>query len=375
MSPAATMLPLPPVPRPAVVNRPRAVRAEGKVPRLLHVTNGDSAADLLRLSGVPGTVTLTADVLHEGPVPPPTLAPERWRKVRARYLAESGYDGYDESLARLAEWDRALDAFRSYEEVVLWFEHDLFDQLHLIRLLDWFGRREVGWTRLSMVCIGELPGEERFHGLGQLAPMDFNALLEVRKPVTDEQMRLARHAWRVFSSAEPIGLELLLRRDTSALPYLAGALLRHLEEFPSVRNGLPRTEHQGLLAVAEMSGMNEGDGPPTFAEVFRAAQNKEERAFLGDLPFLRRLRDMAARPRPLLRLEPGADDSMAGLQVTITPTGLDVLEGREDWIHIHGIDRWLGGVHLVGFESQWRWDPDRQRLVPTWAPAPPINSW
>ncbi|HYG63532.1 MAG TPA: hypothetical protein VEL74_13200 [Thermoanaerobaculia bacterium] len=372
MSQAATLLPLPPVPRPAVVSRPRTVRLETSVPRLLHVTNGDCAADLLRLSGIPGTVTLTADVLHDGPVPPPTLAPERWRKVRARFLAESGYEGYDECLARLTEWDRALEAFRSYEEVVLWFEHDLFDQLHLIRLLDWFGRREVGWTRLSVVCIGEFPGIQRFRGLGQLEPMDFTSLLELRKPVTDEQIRLARNAWRVFCSAEPIGLELLLRRDTSALPFLAGALLRHLEEFPSTRNGLSRTEHQGLLAVAEVAG---DGGAATFAEVFQAAQDKEERAFLGDLPFLQRLREMASRPRPLLRIEPGSDDSMAALQVTITPAGLEVLDGREDWVHIHGIDRWLGGVHLVGFESQWRWDPDRQRLAPTWAPAPPASAW
>jgi hypothetical protein len=346
------------------------VSAGGAAPRILHVTNGDCAADLLRLADVPGQVTLTADLLHEGPIPPPTLAPERWRKVRARYLAESGYEGYDECLSRLTEWDRALEGFRAYEEVVLWFEHDLFDQLHLIRLLDGFGRREVGWTRLSLICIGEFPGLPRFRGLGQLDPVDMAALLETRQPVRDEQMRLARHAWRVFCSAEPIGIELLLRRDTSALPYLAGALLRHLEEFPSLRNGLSRTEHQALMAVAA------ADGSASFEEVFETAQDMDEPAFLGDVPFLLRLRGLAARPRPLLRIEPGASDSMLDLQVTITPAGLDVLEGREDWIHIHGVDRWLGGVHLVGFESQWRWDPARQRLVSTLAPrAPSPNGW
>jgi hypothetical protein len=33
-------------------------------------------------------------------------------------------------------------------------------------------------------------------------------------------------------------------------------------------------------------------------------------------------------------------------------------------VRIHGIDRWLGGVHLHGHDAQWRWDPDRDRLVP-----------
>ncbi len=353
MNPTVTVQPLGPVPRPVAVALPRpSVRASASTPRLLHITNGDSAADLLRLAGVPGSVTLSADVLHEGPVPA-GLPPERWRKVRARYIAESGYEGYDECLARLTEWDRAIDGFRSYDEVVLWFEHDLFDQLHLIRLLEGFSRREMGWTRLSLVCTGEY--------LGHLEPTDMTALLDARRPATSGQIRLARHAWRVFTSPEPIGLELLLRRDTSDLPYLAGALYRHLEEFPSAHNGLSRTEQQALTAAAMTTA-----GPVSFEDLFRTTQQMEERIFLGDLPLLRRLRELASRPRPLLRIDPGAaGDSFRTLQISMTPTGLAVLEGREDWVHIHGIDRWLGGVHLHGTEARWRWDSRQQRLVPT----------
>ena len=56
--------------------------------------------------------------------------------MRARYLAESGYDDYDSCLARLTRWDHTLEEAGAYDEVVLWFEHDLFDQLLLIRTLD-----------------------------------------------------------------------------------------------------------------------------------------------------------------------------------------------------------------------------------------------
>src|SRR5437763_321477 len=113
---------------------PRAeLRPAPPARRMLHVTNGDVAAERLRLSvGAGGEVTVTADVLHEGPAPG-GLPPERWRKIRARYLAESGYEDYDSALARLTRWDRALEGSGSWDEVVLWFEHDLFDQLLLIR--------------------------------------------------------------------------------------------------------------------------------------------------------------------------------------------------------------------------------------------------
>jgi hypothetical protein len=334
----------------------RFIRAARSAVRLLHITNGSIAAEGIRLSGVPGTVTPSADLLYEGPTPA-GLPPERWRKVRARYLAECGYGGYEECLADLNTWDRAVEEARTYDEVVLWFEHDLFDQLQLIRLLDGFASRDLGLTKLSLICIGAFPGVEPFHGLGQLTPEQMGSLLETRRPVTKDQLVLARHAWRVFCAPEPVGLEVALRRDTSALPFLAGALQRHLEEFPSTRNGLARTEHQALAAL-ESAG-----GTAHFEVLFHTVQQTEERVFLGDASFLHRLVDLSTDPRRLVRLE-REGGSARNQRVTLTSTGQDVLEGRDDWVRIHGIDRWLGGVHLHGREAQWRWDPDRGRLVP-----------
>jgi hypothetical protein len=347
-----------PYPEPFVAISPERFLQRAKAPaRLLHITNGSVAADILRESGVPGRVTITADVLHEGPTPA-GLPPERWRKVRARYLAESGYGGYDECLATLTEWDHALEEHRAEDELILWFEHDLFDQLLLIRTLDHLASRDLGLTRLSLICIGEHPEVRPFHGLGDLNPGQMAALLETRRPVTREQIVLARHAWRAFCAAEPIAIEVAIRRDTSALPFLAGALHRHLEEFPSLQGGLSRTEHQALAVLAAAGG------GLFFEDLFRTAQDMEERRFMGDSSFLRRLQELSDDPRRLIRLEREPGSGLRDTRVILTSTGQDVLEGRDDWVRIHGIDRWLGGVHLHGREAQWRWDPARDRLVP-----------
>jgi hypothetical protein len=332
----------------ALEPRPAATR------RMLHVTNGDSAAGTLRLSGISGDVSVTADVLHEGPAPA-GLPPERWRKVRARYLAESGYDDYDSCLARLTRWDHTLEDCRSYDEVVLWFEHDLFDQLLLIRALDGFAGRNLGGTELSLICIGEFPGVLPFHGLGQLTPQQMATLLPRRQRVYEGQKLLAREAWRAFCSPDPTGLEAILARDTSPLPFLAGALRRHLEELPWVPDGLARSERQILLALRQ--------GAATFEEAFRATQGMEERVYLGDASFGRILRELAAPPRPLLRCEPAAGGPARAQRIALTATGREVLEGRDDWVGIRGIDRWLGGVHLQGVEAAWRWEPETGRPV------------
>jgi hypothetical protein len=347
-----------PIPEPFFALSPeRFIRQARAQARQLHVTNGNVAADILNASGIAGKVSITADILHEGPTPA-GLPPERWRKVRARYLAESGYGGYDECLSSLTEWDRALEEHRSYDEVVLWFEHDLFDQLLLIRTLDTLAARDLGFTRLSLICIGEHPEVRPFHGLGQLNPEQMAALLPLRQPVSKEQIVLARHAWRAFCSSEPVGLEVAIRRDTSVLPFLAGALHRHLEEFPAVRGGLSRTERQALSALSAAGGTL------CFEELFHANQETEESPFLGDTSFLHRLQELSDDPRRLVRLERGPGSTPRDLRVILTATGQDVLDGRDDWVRIHGIERWLGGVHLHGSEAQWRWDSERDRLVP-----------
>jgi hypothetical protein len=47
----------------------------------------------------------------------------------------------------------------------------------------------------------------------------------------------------------------------------------------------------------------------------------------------------------------------------LTEQGNAVLAGQVDWMQLHGIDRWLGGVHLSGHEPAWRWDQAQGHVV------------
>ena len=323
-------------------------------PRMLHVLNGDATREKMERSDIPGTYTVWADVLHEGPVHS-GLSDEEFRRVRLRFHGADGV-GSEEQSQRYRRWDDTLASFPEYDEVVLWFEHDLFDQLILIRHLDWFARRDLGRTALSLICIGEFPGVDGFAGLGQLSPDQLASLLGTRQRVTVRQTELARAAWRAFTSSDPTSIERVLERDTSALPFLAGALVRFLEEYPAVGTGLPRTERQIL------DGLSRGITKPV--DLFVALQRTEERIYMGDTTFWARVEGLARGERPLVRLsgEP-MRDSLPAAEIGITDDGRRVLAGDADWIALDGIDRWLGGVHLVGRAVPWRWDPVARRLV------------
>jgi hypothetical protein len=71
---------------------------------------------------------------------------------------------------------------------------------------------------------------------------------------------------------------------------------------------------------------------------------------MGDLSFFAILRELASAHFPLLRME-----IHAGL-VTLTEVGRRILNFQEDHVHLNGIERWLGGVHLTGTGAVWRWD-------------------
>src|SRR2546425_4236380 len=112
---------------------PRAQNKKRDGVSTLHITNGDCAAGTLR-QFLTDPVSITADVLHEGPAPHVDL--NTWHQLRARSLAQSDQASFEDTRNDLARSDRAIAEADRYDEVVLWFEHDLFDQLLLIRTLD-----------------------------------------------------------------------------------------------------------------------------------------------------------------------------------------------------------------------------------------------
>src|SRR6185436_11095579 len=136
---------------------------------LLHITNGGAAMGVIRAAGLPGEVLAWNDVLHDGPVPG-DVSFNQLRAIRARFISDAGWRGLDETLREFAERDRALERSLGQDEVVLWFEHDLYDQLQLLQLLDWFATCELGATRLTLICDAEYLGPSTPQRLAERFP-------------------------------------------------------------------------------------------------------------------------------------------------------------------------------------------------------------
>ncbi len=327
---------------------------------ILHIHCGDSSAGSLRASRVPGKIIAWYDPLLEGPNPS-GVSYEEWLRVRAQSILDGGwFSSLEAGVQSLRAADKAMEEFSSFDEVVLWFDACLFDQLILIRQLDWFSRQKLGKTKLSLICIGEFPGFKRFHGLGELMPDKLATLMPERHEVTKEETELAIRALAAYRSPDPRAIEDVLTADTSALPYLGAALKRHLQRFPSTRNGLSRMQREILELVKT--------GELKFGPLFSRLSEMEHPPFFGDTVVMACLRSMANGPSPVIQIEgpaynPREPGNLGQWQVRVLPEAERVLSGQVDFVRTNGIDTWLGGVHLQGKESAYRWDEKTGKIV------------
>lgn len=318
---------------------------------VLHVTNGDATVAPLRAAGIVEPILPWRDVLHEGPVPS-GLADAELRRVRAEFIAGEDWGDLPDILRGFEDRDQHL-VDHANDQLVLWFEADLYDQLQLIEVLARLRRLGVAPERISLVSAGEFPGIAHFGGLGQLQAADLLRLREDEIAVTQEALDIAAAAWDAFTSPNPSGLQRVARIESPVLRYLGEAFGRLMQEYPALTDGLSLTQRRILLAV-EDGAENAG---AAFAEVGR----RERRPYLGDWPCFAIMRGLASGRQPLLALGEGAD--FARRTVALTDAGHEVLAGRADQLAYNGIDRWIGGVHLTDAETAWRYDERREILL------------
>ncbi|HWM32189.1 MAG TPA: hypothetical protein VNO69_10900 [Methyloceanibacter sp.] len=320
----------------------------------LVITNGDAASELLRRTLQGAEVLPWHDVLYEGPVPL-TETLEDLTAIRAEYLAGAGGGDLGAIQFELSARDRGISMSQGFARVVLWFEHDLYDQLQLIQILDWFAANPRADGSLFLIQAQDY--------IGRQTPEAIEALVGTEKAASQEQIQLAKQSWAAFRQPTPVAWARLRDDDLAALPFLRPAVVRMLEELPGP-DGLTRTERQMLATIQA--------GQITPLALFVTVQKQEEAVFMGDWSFWRLLDGLAMADAPLiagLDAAPFQHDvpELAKPYLTsllsLTPLGEEVLAGGADWLVYNDIDLWWGGTHLTN-DALWRFDAGEKELIP-----------
>ena len=219
--------------------------------KTLHVLNGDATAHQFATAGLFGDVAVWREMLSEGPLLASPASDEELWTLRQNWLTDQfgdrmQEDNYNEKV--VAEFAR-ICRYADYDEVILWFEHDLFCQINLVFLLACFDRVDLGQTALKQVSVNQFPGVTDFKGLGQLTGSQLAMLYPQAERLTAHELALASRIWPAYAVSDLMTLTHLLTEDFGRLRYLRAALLAHVARLQVGANGLPLIENQLLTLI------------------------------------------------------------------------------------------------------------------------------
>jgi hypothetical protein len=306
--------------------------------RILNIVNGDIVLNNMRVHRVAGDFLAWGDFLYDGAVSE-GLSLEELSKTRARFISNKGLGEFEKIYQEFKDRNSTLKSFKKYDKIFLWFESDIYDQLQLIQILDWFAKYSSTDSKIYIIYPENYLAISSRDEIGRF-------LLYNKEPVTHTHFITARKAWSAFSSSTPYAFHKLLNDDIDELPFLKDTIKRVLEEYPNSINGLSRTGYQALLSI--FNGYNNPK------DIFNDYQKSEERAFMGEIIFFHLLRGLAE-----LNLLNSMED---GQKLELTTLGKDILKAKKNLFDHKRVDRWIGGVNITN-KNPWCWDIETQNII------------
>lgn len=304
--------------------------------KTLHLLNGDSTREILEQTDISGDHCVWRDVLSDGPAIPDVGSESYW-DTRADYMSRAFTISREEFAEKAQAEFKKLEAFADYDEVVLWFEYDLFCQVNMMAVLHWFNQQERGDTKVSLICVGREEGYEKLVGLGELPPDRYPDLFNRRRIMGSADFSFATDVYEAWCSADPTDLETYILLPSNEFPYLSDALQSHFKRFPSSQTGLTEIEQKIVELIYE--GVNEE------RRIVGSLLRWQAFYGFGDLQFF----------QVLERLKPILDN---GNSISVKSESRDLLNAGTP---LTSIDRnyALGGAQV----SDWQWDRQKNELT------------
>ncbi|WP_185716234.1 DUF1835 domain-containing protein [Larkinella knui] len=312
--------------------------------KTVHILNGDATAGAFAESNLvgqpdPASVVIWREALSEGPVKADVRSvTELWDIRRAWHNATADQPAdYDQLVVR--EFEKLANP-ADYDEIYLWFEHDLFCQINLVFLLAQLAQHPLATTKIKLVSVDSFPGVPFFKGIGQLNSAQLATLFLQAEELTRQELDRAVQVWNAYAGPQPLAVQNLLDADFGRLRFLRTALILHLQRFPFTDNNLNLIEH--LLTAFLM------EGPlPEDRLIGRFLQ--QDRVYgITDLSVAGTIRQLNGK------LWAYTDDGLS-----LTEAGADVIAGRRV---LNPVERWLGGFYQTA-DSPYRWDREEEKLT------------
>ena len=334
-----------------------AVMTSSKLPLPpgVHVILGGSAGGIFNRNYGSKQRLIDYDVLSCGPTPKcESIA--AWEAMRLEYW-ESLVPGSDIFGAIRSSLTEELARLRDAERIHIWAATGLSEQLFIAHVIHLADGLQVDPARVCLLQFEYLRGRHaRIIGMGELNEANMAAHPEP-VPLTPDLAEDYRAAWAALTSSDPTLFERFARMRPNANPWLKHAMQLMLRRFPDRKTGLvywdrlllekvrDRAPHvRRAISDAMVDDWDNGDSVGDYFLFGRLLKLGDERS-----------------PKPLLTLS-GDRTDMRRTEATLTPFGLEVLEGRASSYPTNPVEDWAAGVKLSSSEGSL-WFNDGGRLI------------
>ncbi len=211
---------------------------------LLHITNGDNFTEKLKNLNLKGDIITWREMLCEGKTET-NVGSESFWKTRFEFLNKNYKVTKSIFIEKTLKEYRSLCNHKQQDQIVLWFEYDLFCQVNMLAVLSWL-KANRKYAEISLVCSGKEDDTDKLYGLGELSDEQLLKLYENRTVLTQDDVEYADYVWQLYCSDNPIRLENLQDFGQFQFEYLSEAVKAHLHRFPTIKNGLNALENSVL---------------------------------------------------------------------------------------------------------------------------------
>jgi len=293
----------------------------------LHITNGDGLTNNINELNLGGDTVVWREMLCEGPTSY-NLDSEEFVELRTNFL-KSHYDvnpaHYEEQFLQEL---KKLNTVNEYDEVVLWFEFDLFSHINMLAIISHLEEHKLN-IPVFLVCSKKLKGESEFSPLSQLSLKDLNNHYAKRIPLNEDDLEMASLMWQLYNGENPQKLKLLIKKKTN-FEYLSSCIRAHIERFPNSTTGLNSLEKNilKLISTNNISSMNQLLGYSLEYQGYFGYGDSQMKRILEKLQRFY---------------------SAENNKVTLTQEGTEVLNGTKNFYQVLKNEEIFGGVKMYDF--------------------------
>lgn len=214
--------------------------------KTFHITNGGVLTEYLTKLNFEGELMTWQEMLCVGPTTK-EIDNDNFFNLRKEFIESTYNIPYKEEVFR-KELDK-ISKLEDYEEVILWFEYDLFCHINMIAAISLLKQKKCHLP-IYLVNCGKIEGEKQLKGFGELTPEQIQFNYENRIQLNVDDIAFAQKAWRIYCENDHNLLKELIVRPSNYI-YMSNCLKAHMKRFPDTRTGLNMMEYNLLKLINE----------------------------------------------------------------------------------------------------------------------------